>query len=129
MPLNVSDFSLFFYKNCNLPWKKVIPLSQQPPLKVKVLSSPPILKIWKEVQPHNEKGGCTLWCTFNAVVISTLSSTKPCLSFLEILIFGRDVYWNFHNVSEVNITSQRNSNKSLLSPEQIKLKEISDTAL
>ena len=41
MLLNISDFNLFLCENCNPPEKKSPSLSQQPPLKVKVLSSPP----------------------------------------------------------------------------------------
>ena len=33
------------------PWKKLPPLSQQLPSKIKVLSSSPLLKIWLDVQP------------------------------------------------------------------------------
>ena len=41
LSLNISDFNLFLYENCNPPEKKSPPLSQQSPLKVEVLSSPP----------------------------------------------------------------------------------------
>ena len=49
------------------PQKSHPPLSQQPPLKVEVLSSPPFFKIWLEAQPPPpppplaERWGCTLW--------------------------------------------------------------------
>ena len=44
--LNISDFNLFFYVKIawKIMWKKSPPLSQQPPLKVEVLSSP---SFWK----------------------------------------------------------------------------------
>ena len=45
-------------------WKKSRPLSQQPPLKAKVLSSPPYLKICLGAQPPSPAergGGCTLY--------------------------------------------------------------------
>ena len=38
------------------PEKSHLPLSQQPPLKVEVLSSPPFLKIWLEAQSPQQKG-------------------------------------------------------------------------
>ena len=50
LSLNISDFNLLC-DNCTPSRKKSPPLSQQPPLKVEVLSSPPFLKIWLEVQP------------------------------------------------------------------------------
>ena len=57
MSLNIRDFSLFFVKNCNPSLKKVTPsLSQQPPLKMEVLSSqrcnPP-----PPPPPPKQKGG------------------------------------------------------------------------
>ena len=53
LSLNISDFNLFLEKNCNPPpLKKVTPLfPSKPPLKVEVLSSPPIFKIWLEAEP------------------------------------------------------------------------------
>ena len=51
LSLDISDFNSFLCENCNRSWKKSPPLSQQPPLKVEVLSSPPFLKIWLEAQP------------------------------------------------------------------------------
>ena len=51
--LNIPDFSLFLSKHCTPPWKKSLPLSQQPPWKTKVLSSlPPVFE--------NFAGGSTL---------------------------------------------------------------------
>ena len=44
LSLNVSDFSLFLCKNCNPLEKSHRPLTQQPPLKIEVLSSPPIFE-------------------------------------------------------------------------------------
>ena len=58
MSLNISDFNLLC-DNCTPPLppkKKSPPLSQQPPLKVEVLSSP-LFKIWLEAQPPLPKGG------------------------------------------------------------------------
>ena len=50
--LNISDFNLLFMSKLQPPPEKSHPpLSQQPPLKVEVLSSPSFLKIWLEVQP------------------------------------------------------------------------------
>ena len=47
LSLNTPDFSLLFVEKLQpSPLKKVIPFSQQPPLKTEVLSSPPVLKIW-----------------------------------------------------------------------------------
>ena len=62
-------FNLFFLcENCNPPLKKVAPLfPSNPTLKVKVLPSPPFLKIWLEVQPplppaeRGWEGGGTLY--------------------------------------------------------------------
>ena len=64
LSLDISSFSLFLYKNCNLPLKKVTPLfPSNPTVKIEVLSSPPLLKIGWKVQPPSRKGGggCTLW--------------------------------------------------------------------
>ena len=50
---NISDFNYFLKPPC----------SQQPPLKVEVLSSPPFLKIWftsPPTPPPAERGECTL---------------------------------------------------------------------
>ena len=64
---------------------------------------------------RNQKG--------NVVVVSALSFTKPCLSFLKfqflakILVKKAHCPWNQPHFL-------RNSDKSLLSPEQNKLKEI-----
>ena len=44
LSLNVSDFSLFLCKNCNPLEKSHRPLTQQPPLKIEVLSSPPTVE-------------------------------------------------------------------------------------
>ena len=69
LSLNISDFNLFFCENCNpSPEKKSPPLSQQPPLKVEVLSSPPFWKYGWRFNPPAERvkeGGCTLFmrCT------------------------------------------------------------------
>ena len=46
MSLNVPGFSSSFYLKIAIPHEK-----SQPPLKAEVLSSPPFLKIWFEVQP------------------------------------------------------------------------------
>ena len=43
--------------------------------------------------------------------------------FLEILFFSQDIWGNVHYVPEINLIS-RNSDKSLLSPEQNNLKEM-----
>ena len=55
LPLNISDFNLFFKGKLQppSPLEKSHPLfPSNPPLKVEVLSSPPLfLKIWFEVQP------------------------------------------------------------------------------
>ena len=65
LSLNIPDFNLFLCKNCNPPPLKKVspssPLSQQPPLKDEVLSSPPFLNIWLEAQlPPKKGGGCPL---------------------------------------------------------------------
>ena len=39
------------------PWKKYPLFPSNPPLKVEVLSSPPFLKIWLEVQPPPSRNG------------------------------------------------------------------------
>ena len=68
MLLNISCFNLFFIFLCVKiaiyppppPWKKSPPVCPQPPLKVEVLSNPPFLKIWSEVQsppPQQKTGG------------------------------------------------------------------------
>ena len=71
------------------PWKKVIPLfPSNPSLKVEVLSRPPFLKIWLEVQPPllpppaERGGGYTLW--------TMLSEHLICFSFkwFQIHVFS-----------------------------------------
>ena len=55
LSLHISDFNLFFCDNSNPPEKNHAPLSQQPPLKVEVLSSSPFFKICLDSQtprPH-----------------------------------------------------------------------------
>ena len=71
LPLKISGFSLFFYKNFNPhPRKKSPPLFHQPPLKVEVLWSSSFLKLLQEVQSsssrkrdayyeRNQWGSCT----------------------------------------------------------------------
>ena len=66
--LNISDFNFFFYVKICIhpppPWKKPSPLSQQPPLKVEVLSSPPFWKFCFKSNPlphPAEKEECILW--------------------------------------------------------------------
>ena len=46
--------------------------------------------------------------------------------FFEILIFNGDIWGNVHYGREINLISEE-TNKSLLSPEQNKLKEIRET--
>ena len=48
---------IFYVKIAPTPEKSHLPLSQQPPLKVEVMSSspPPFLKIWLEVQPPSSR--------------------------------------------------------------------------
>ena len=64
LSLNISHFSLFLGENCNPPEKGHLPLSQQLPLKIKILPRPPSLNIWLKSQSpsRNEEGGgsCTL---------------------------------------------------------------------
>ena len=67
LSLNISDFNIFFCENCNPPEKKVTPyFPATSPLKVEVLSSPPFLKIWLEVQPpkaaaRGSGGACIMY--------------------------------------------------------------------
>ena len=66
MSWNISDFD-FSCDNCTSPRKKSPALSQQPPLKVEVLPSPPFLKFGWRLNPFPlRKGGgeCTP-CNFN----------------------------------------------------------------
>ena len=58
LSLNISDFNLFDVKIATPPEKSHPPLSQQPPLKVDVLSSTPFLKIWRlNLLPEKRRGG------------------------------------------------------------------------
>ena len=58
LSLNISDFNLFDVKIATPPEKSHPPLSQQPPLKVDVLSSTPFLKIWRlNLLPEKRWGG------------------------------------------------------------------------
>ena len=72
--LNISDFNLFLCENC-IPLKKSPSLSQQPPLKVEVLSSPPpFLKIWLEAQTPCRKGGVpTMWMSASVITCNSLT--------------------------------------------------------
>ena len=67
LSLNISDFNLFLWENCipPPPWKKLSPLSQQPPLKAEVLPRPPFWKFGWRLNPPLQKawgvgGGCPL---------------------------------------------------------------------
>ena len=51
LSLHISDFNLFLCDNWTPPEKSHVPLSQQPPLKVVVLSSSLFFKIWLDAQP------------------------------------------------------------------------------
>ena len=60
--LNISDFNLFLCENCNPPIPPSNPpLSQQPPLKVEVLSSPPSWRFGWRLNPLQKGGRCPLW--------------------------------------------------------------------
>ena len=41
----------------------------------------------------------------NVIVISALSSTKSCLSFLNFYFLAKDIWGNVHYVSEINLIS------------------------
>ena len=41
----------------------------------------------------------------NVIVISALSSTKSCLSFLKFYFLAKDIWGNVHYVSEINLIS------------------------
>ena len=56
LSLNISDFSLFFYVKTGTPWKIHLSLSQQPPLKIEILSSPPFWKFSSRLNPPAEMG-------------------------------------------------------------------------
>ena len=61
LSLNISDFNLFLYENCNPPWNKALPLFQQPPSKSWGSVKPPIFENFGlEAQlprPPVERGG------------------------------------------------------------------------
>ena len=83
--LNISDFSFFLHKNCNLyPLKKSPPLSHQPSSKNWNPATPPIFENFVGVwipSPADKKGGHT---------ISTL------LNFdFKSKVFGRTSSWNY----------------------------------
>ena len=40
-----------------LPEKSQLALSQQPPLTIEILSTPPFLNIWQKAQPTSRNGG------------------------------------------------------------------------
>ena len=64
LSLNTSDFNLFLCENCNTPEKSHPPplFPRKPPLKVKVLSSPPLLENLVGGSTPLQKGGrCPLW--------------------------------------------------------------------
>ena len=62
-------------------------------------------------------------------LLSALFHLQNRVSIFEILIFSQDIWGNVHYVPEINRINLRNSDKSLLSPEQNNLKEIWDMAL
>ena len=75
LSLNISDFS-FFCKNCNphpppppTPYKGHIPLSQQPPQKIGILSSPPLFFF------ENLVGGSTIDMKREPDLIATFTET------------------------------------------------------
>ena len=55
LSLNISDFK-FFYVKTAAPWKKYIALSQQPPLKIEILSNPHFWKFRRRLNPPAEMG-------------------------------------------------------------------------
>ena len=57
-------------------------------------------------------------------LLSALFHLQNRVSIFEILIFSQDIWGNVHYVPEINRINLRNSDKSLLSPEQNNLKEI-----
>ena len=57
-------------------------------------------------------------------LLSALFHQQNRVSIFEILIFSQDIWGNVHYVPEINRINLRNSDKSLLSPEQNNLKEI-----
>ena len=75
-------FSFFVKTAIPLPWKSYPLFSNNPPLKVEVLSSPPFLEIWQEVQPPSRKVGVahydTWWLSKNICISSkrTLSIVR-----------------------------------------------------
>ena len=94
LSLNISDFDLFFMWKLQLPLEKVTPpISQQLPLKVEFLSSPPILKLWLEAQPPCRRGGAHYEC----MVFSYFCGLLP-IEYLpkkEIAIIRRLFHFKF----------------------------------
>ena len=87
LSLNISDFSYFLCKNCNLPLpplKKVTPppLSKQPPLKTEIMCQAPCFENFvkgstppsRPPPPAEKGGGCSLW-VFNTSDISRFHKT------------------------------------------------------
>ena len=69
--------------------KSCSPLSQQPPLKVEVLSSPPFLKIWLETQPPCRKGGGAHWKIVKFSFVAFLA---------DFFLFCPQNLWHFEDV-------------------------------
>ena len=57
LSLNISDFNFFCVWKLHPPGKSHLLFPSSPPLKFEVLSSPPFLKIWLEIQPPKYKDG------------------------------------------------------------------------
>ena len=103
LSLSTSDFNLFLCKNCTPHWKRSPDLSQQPPLKMEIVSSlSPLFEnlVGGSTLPQQKGGGCTLF--YQHYVLSTSSF------FLKILLvwissinfFNQSIIFNlFFNLS------------------------------
>ena len=54
LSLNISDFRVFFYENCNLLKKITTFFPNNPPLKIEVLSNPLFWKFGRRFNPHQK---------------------------------------------------------------------------
>ena len=105
LSLNISDFNLLFmWKLQPPPWKKSPPLSQQPPPKVEVLSSPPFQKFGWRLNSPIERGweGCTLWFPLPScshLICPNLSNQLP---WFKQISKGWFFEFNGHFLSKIN---------------------------
>ena len=120
MPLNISDFNLFFCENCNTPWQKSPPLSQQPFSKSWGPVKPPLFENLvggSFPQQKGRRGGRGRGAHYEThqACSNSIIETQRWICFLISDIFRKNRSWsirsNLHNIKKWSLetTSNRSS--------------------